>query len=357
MIGAERLFPPLDRRLKIPVRGASSLLQRKVCEANYAGSFEKASRLLDSLAGLNISAKRVQLITERVGAVLLTERDHTTSTFMQGTCQKPPPAAPVPLLVITADGGRVQTRQEDRARKWKENKVAVVYNAIPSPERQGEDYHGPKPIIRSLVATMASWEQLGDYASTLAEQRHYAYALKNIFISDGAPAIRSLRERCFIDATFVLDWAHAVEHLHQCALAAYGPGTKAETWAEQQKDRLWNGRITALISQITKQSRRLGLPPKSASENDPRRILANNVNYFTTNRDAMDYPTFRKNGWPIGSGIIESTIKQIGKRIKGTEKHWSMTGVEETMQVVTHLLSEDNTWDNFWQRCPLAFAA
>ena len=107
-----------------------------------------------------------------------------------------------------------------------------------------------------------------------------------------------------------------------------------------------------MFSEIEKQSERLGKPSKRAAENDPRRIVWNNLNYFRKNREAMDYPTFRKKGWPIGSGIIESTIKQIGKRMKGTEKHWDVAGADKTLQVVTHLISEDESWDNFWKRCP-----
>ena len=68
----------------------------------------------------------------------------------------------------------------------------------------------------------------------------------------------------------------------------------------------------------------------------------------------MDYPTFRKNGWPIGSGIIESTVKQVGKRLKGTEKHWNLSGAEAALQVTTHLIAEDGSWNEFWKRCPLA---
>ena len=82
VIGAGRLFPPLDRRLKIPARGGSARLQRKVCEANDAGSFEKAARLLRNLAGLSISPKRVQLITERVGEALREEEAGRTSRFL-----------------------------------------------------------------------------------------------------------------------------------------------------------------------------------------------------------------------------------------------------------------------------------
>jgi hypothetical protein len=53
-----------------------------VCEANDAGSFEKAARLLRNPARLPISAKRVQWITERVGKALRDEAQSHTERFL-----------------------------------------------------------------------------------------------------------------------------------------------------------------------------------------------------------------------------------------------------------------------------------
>ena len=309
-----------------------------------------------SLAGVRISPKEVQLITERIGRVLERERREGTDDYRRrrsgsgGGGRK----KGIPLLVTSLDGGRVQTRQDNPKEKWKEDKVAVVYEATPCPEVPGEEYHGPSARNRSVTATMAGWDALGDHASALADRRGYARALQKICISDGAASIASQRQRCFPDATFILDWTHAVEHLHQTAQAAFGTGPKAEPWYDRQKERLWNGHVQLIIAEIGRLARKAGPPPPRASETDHRRILATNLHYFKTNREGMDYPRFRKNGWPIGSGIVESTIKQLGKRLKGTEKHWEVSGAEATLQVMTHLISEDGSWDDFWCRCPMA---
>jgi hypothetical protein len=353
--GAGCLFPPLDRRLRIPRRGGSARFQRKVCEANLAGSFQKAARLLGSLAGVTISPKEVQLITERVGKLLEEERRQATENYLQSREASRPPRKQAPdLLVVTLDGGRVQTRQENPDEKWKEDKVGVVYEAVPCPEQPGPEYEGPPPGHRSITATMANWDCLGDHLSRLADRRGYAEATQKICLSDGAGSIASQRERCFPDATFILDHKHAVEHLHQTAQAAFGASDKAQAWFERQKERLWKGQLAPLLDEIARLSRRAGAPPKNAPETDRRRILQANAHYFKTNRDGMDYPTFRKNGWPIGSGIVESVIKQLGKRLKGSEKHWAIPGAEATLQVMAHLLSEDGSWNDFWKRCPLA---
>jgi hypothetical protein len=327
-----------------------------VCEANQAGSFEKASWLLKSLAGVEVSAKRAQLITERVGAELERERREQTERYLARQAPEPegPPAA---LLVITLDGGRVQTRQEDPETRWKEDKAGVVYDATPAPERAGVKYEGPALGTRSVVATMECWDKLGDALSAVAGRRGYAKAAQRVCVADGAASNRSVRDRCFPDAPFILDWSHAVEHLTQTAQAAFGPGARADAWRDHQKDNLWEGRRRSLISAIARLSRQAGGPPPKAAENDPRRILANNLAYFKTNYEAINYPRFRQKGWPIGSGIIESTIKQLGKRVKGTEKSWNVRGVEQTLQVVAHIISEDGVWDDFWQRCPLAKCA
>jgi hypothetical protein len=330
---------------------------RKVCEANLAGSFEKASRLLGSLGGLGVSAKQVQLMTERVGTLLATQRDAATADFLALQPSACPSAEPVALMVITADGGRVQTIQEDPDQKWKEDKIGVVYDAVPAPESPGLDYAGPSPLTRSVVATMEPWDTLGDHLSALADRRGYRRARQKVFISDGAGAIRSVRERCFPDAAFVLDWGHATHHLHQTAQAAFGTGPAAETWLQRQKTRLWNSRLEPFFKELTRVCETRGPAPPKARPEDPRRILATNLDYFHTNREGLDYAAFRRQGWPLGSGIVESTVKQVGLRVKGSEKHWAVPGVESTLQVVTHLLADDGAWDRFWKRHPLCKAA
>lgn len=148
---------------------------------------------MGSLAGVTISPKEVQRITERVGSVLESERREGTDDYLHrrsgsgGEGRKKGPA----LLVITLDGGRVQTRQDDPKEKWKEDKVAVVYEATPRPESPGEEYHGPAARNRCVTATMAHWDALGDHASALADRRGYAHAVQKICLSDGAGSIAS----------------------------------------------------------------------------------------------------------------------------------------------------------------------
>jgi len=347
---------------------------RKACAANRAGSFEKAGRRLKELAGIQISVKEVQLLSEKGGEAMAQEREEKRQAYLKGEPVKAP-LNPPELLVISADGGRVQTREPDPEKRWKEDKVGVVYRAHPCPQRPGSDYAGPPPIVQTHVATMQDWEAMGDYLSQEAAQRGHEQARPKVFIGDAAQGIQSLWQRCFCDAEFIIDWAHATGHLHAGSVAGFADTRKAQEGYERPEEALWEGRTSQVTRALQKLSRRLGKPRKNSPENDPRRIVARNIGYFRDHPAHMDYPRYRRNGWPIGSGVnvfgasagraaglkaarpaglcgkntVESTVKRLGLRVKGSEKQWSIPGGEAILMLMTALIAEDNRWETFWR--------
>jgi hypothetical protein len=52
------------------------------------------------------------------------------------------------------------------------------------------------------------------------------------------------------------------------------------------------------------------------------------LTYLQNHQDKMDYASYRRDGLPITSSHVESTVKLIGRRVKGTEKFWSEEGAE-----------------------------
>ena len=64
----------------------------------------------------------------------------------------------------------------------------------------------------------------------------------------------------------------------------------------------------------------------------------------------MDYPEYRRLGLPISSAPVESTIKQINRRVKGTEKFWLEGGAEAILQLRAAQLSQDDRWNRNWLR-------
>jgi hypothetical protein len=353
---------PLDEALGIPPSGPSVEAREKICHAAVVGrSFENGHEILEVQARIPLSAKHVRTLAENEGRDLVEQRDQEIGAYRQG--QLTVRAAPSPsLMVVAADGGRVQTRQPETEERWKEDKIGIVYDAMarPQPHAKPGEYEGARAQTKTYVATLENWESMGWMLRLEAERRGFAKAKAKVFVADGAQPIRELKNLHFPEATFVLDWAHAAQHLAGCAKAALGEGTpEAEAWYEKHKQWLWDGKTDQIIRNLRRLSEQAGPPRDSDVETSPRRLLYQNAfSYFPNNKEAMAYPAFRAQGWPIGSGVAEGSIKQFGLRMKGSEKFWNglprvrteTTGAEEMLALCALYHSEDGRWQHHWRR-------
>jgi len=356
---------PLDEALGIPSFGPSVEVMRKISHAAAtARSFGMAADILKEHAGIEMSAKQVRVNSEAEGARAAAARALEVESFRKGA-QIAGPGAAADLIVVTADGGRIQTRQSDKDKEddekggvWKEDKVGGVYDASPRKDpaaRKAPEYDGAKALMKTYAATMQSWDEFGYMLRVEAQKRGYMEAKEKLFISDGAQSLRTFRQDHFREATFILDWYHAVEHLSGCAKAAFAENTEEYVaWYKRVKKKLWAGNLDGVIESIEKESARVGKPQPKEHESSPRVILHRNIGYFSDNRDGMDYPRFRAEGWPIGSGVAEGAVKQFGMRLKGSEKFWNGfgfgPGAEEMLALCALHRSEDGRWEEYWRR-------
>ena len=352
---------PLDEALGIPPFGPSVEARQKICHAAAtARSFDMAAEILEEQGGIKLSAKQVRVISEMEGNSLAEQRAQEVKLFRGGN-PIAGPKKPPELIVVVADGGRIQTRQTDDEQEggaWKEDKVGAIYEATPHRDpdaREAEKYEGAKAQTKTFSASLAGWDEFGWMLCVEAMRRGYAQAKEKLFISDGAESLRTLRQNHFHDATFILDWYHAVEHLAGCGKAAFGENTdEYAAWYKKMKKKLWMGDLDGVIRAIEKESARVGKPQPKEHESSPRVILHRNIGYFRDNRKGMDYPRFRVEGWPIGSGVAEGAVKQFGMRLKGSEKFWNGfgdgMGAEEMLALCALHRSEDGRWKAYWNR-------
>ena len=351
---------PLDEALGIPSFGPSVEVVQKISHAAVtARSFEMAAEILKEHSGIELSAKQVRVSSESEGKRVAAERAREVELFRKGEKIVGPSEAP-DLIVVTADGGRIQTRQSDKEEggEWKEDKVGAIYDASPLKDpaaREAEDYDGAKALSKTFAATMQSWEEFGGMLCMEAYKRGYVEAKEKLFISDGAQSLRTFRQINFPEATFILDWYHAVEHLSDCAKAAFGEATdECAAWYKRMKTKLWMGELDGVIRAIEKESNRVGKPQPKEHEGSPRVVLHRDIGYFSENRKGMDYPRFRAEGWPLGSGVAEGAVKQFGMRLKGSEKFWNGfgcgMGAEEMLALCALHRSEDGRWKDYWGR-------
>jgi len=279
-------------------------------------------------------------------------RDDTeVRAFEQGSRPAWPLNSPE-LLVIGMDGGRVQTREKQggNGSRWREDKVCAITSYVPGDGTAG---HRPEPLVTTYVATMGKTEAFGKLVHVEAERRGLRQAKTVLVMGDGGNWIDPLSDRERLHDHRIVDYYHAAEHLYEAARAALGKEASASlVLAEQLKDLLWDGQREQVISILKTHADRLGPPQESDGPDHPRRVLANNVGYFQKHRHHMNYPTYRRKGWPIGSGVTESAVKLFNKRVKGTEQFWSIPGVESILSLRALWLSQDGRWKRYWNTRP-----
>ena len=174
-----------------------------------------------------------------------------------------------------------------------------------------------------------------------------------LFISDGGNWTDPLVKREFPEAERIIDFRHTAEHLYAGARALLGsenPAAKerGETWVGLLRE----GRFETLLKGLPAASARAGPPQAADGREHPRRVLANNVAYFQQHREHIRYPEYRRKGWPIGSGGVEGAIKQVSKRVKGSEQSWQAAGLEAILALRALWLSTDGRWSRYWSNRP-----
>jgi hypothetical protein len=147
----------------------------------------------------------------------------------------------------------------------------------------------------------------------------------------------------------ILDFLHLLAYLYDAAHAYRGKDV-ARGWKtyEQWLRWAWSGKVGDVLSSLHTASKELA--KKGPAGADRKRTIDEALTYVTNNRGRMDYPEYRRLGLPISSAPVESTIKQLNRRVKGSEKFWLEGGAEAMLQLRATQWSEDGRWQTNWSR-------
>jgi len=211
----------------------------------------------------------------------------------------------------------------------------------------------PESLFRTCLSSLATSEKFGWMMAAEADSRGFYRAAKRAFVSDGLAYNWTIQQTHFSSFTPILDFVHVVEHVY--AAARHVRNDEKEIWQLhlQWAEACWQGRVGEVLSQLRGEQQRIGTPPADAAENDPRKIIAEAIVYFQNNAQRMDYPRYRREGLPITSALMESFVKELNHRVKGTEKFFNDgPSGEAILQVRAAALCDDNRLETHLQTRP-----
>jgi hypothetical protein len=229
---------------------------------------------------------------------------------------------------MSLDGGMVNIRGEG----WKEMKIGTVGEVILKPHH---DHHTNAPMELPQVVNTAYTAVLGDVKTfapalwSLAVRHAVPTAKDSAVTADGAEWIWNLVDDYFPDSLQIVDWYHATQHLAEAAQTLFpDQSEKAERWLKQRKDDLFQGKLHCITTPLDQAD------------------LSDHSRYFHTHQRRMQYQEFREDGWPIGSGTVESACKQFKARLTGPGMRWSRLNAQRMLIIRSAVLS--NEFDSLW---------
>jgi hypothetical protein len=390
-------------------------------------SFAEARDTLTHLTELTVSVKQVERVTERSGGERVAERDAAAATFqalpLVDKFAAPPGVTPSELVVVMADGGRLQIREppvaaapapapavvaateldwdEEPVPKtghWREDKVGLLLTMhsavsaadpcpdipasfldvvrIPKLARQlkknakatqeavadtdepevaeqalhsDTTYQPPQVQQRRVVAARGRWSAFAPLLATAAWAWGFQGATRQAFVADGSANNWKLQRRFFGSFVPILDFIHALSYVFAAAMAGQ---PFALGWAcyQQWIRWVWQGQVGQVLAALRKRQTELGLPDKDEPETSPRQVVSKALTYLSNHQDKMKYDDYRRQGLPLTSSLMESVVKQVNRRVKGSEKFWSEAGSEAVLQLRADQLSDGEPLAAFWKR-------
>jgi hypothetical protein len=207
----------------------------------------------------------------------------------------------------------------------------------------------PEIQRRRVVASRQGVEAFGPLLAAAAWSMGLFGAKRQAFVGDGSSENWGVWKRYFPRWVAVLDFLHALTYVYAAAMAGR---SFAEGWPVYDRwiRWVWAGQVSRVIEELTARQQELGEPTKDDKEGSPRCDVAEALTYLGNQQDKMRYDAYRKQGLPLMSSHVESTVKQINYRVKGTEKFWSEEGAEAILQLRADYLSDDEPMEEFWQR-------
>ena len=339
---------PGDEELGIIRTSCSPGIQRQAARLGAKESFREVARDLRELAGVRLSRKDAERISERIGEDM--ERWDKAQRDSIRFMEPPPPETPktIATLYIEYDGTGVpmvkketkgrKGKQKDGSSKTREAKIGCVFTQAAFDEK-GRPIRDP--ATTTFTGAIESCDPFGARIYAEAVRRGLFEAQRVVVLSDGAEWIKNIAQTHFGHATHIIDLYHAREHLVDLCKLLFDRDLKR---FNRYKDRWWDLLDDGNIEELLEQARAF-LPKDQRAGKDARR----EIGYFEKNKGRMRYAQFKAQGMFVGSGVIEAGCKAvIGQRLKQSGMEWTVRGANAIIALRCATVS--GRTEDYWEQ-------
>jgi len=316
---------PFSEQAGIRCRGYSTPFQRRITDFGAEKSFERAAQQIEEHYGLDISPSTVRRITEQHGQHLQEQSDFNIGTPAEVCTHQliaETDGTMIPIVHFDLEGDADQ--RKTRVTCWKEGRLSLVFK--------------PGDIAPTYGATMGSPEEVGLQLSQCALSAGLDNKTQIHGVGDGASWIANQMDVTFgANATYTIDFYHLCDYL---SAASKRCAADARAWLDQQKARLKEGELEAVLTELKLHRE----PDTVVDENAPVRVCER---YILNRPGQFNYLDAIERGLPIGSGKIESGHRHvIQERLKISGAWWKTENVGKMLALRT--TRTNGNWNDYW---------
>ena len=365
---------PLDASADLPERCYSYLLQEWMDTLSIRDSFKESEITLSKLLGLKVSSSRLEVVNRDTAKHYdkFYEEKKLPPSDKEGVIQVVQfDGKGVPVIKKEAAKLKARNGKGEKRQKKKEAMVGVSYTVNKNvrtplevadnliyPERKKAKKEADEKAdvivlrppkaqnIRRMASLERSKKEVAEEIMEDAQKRNPDNKRPWVVVMDGALGLWNLVAKtfCGTDYVGVLDIIHVLEYLWMAGNAIYGEkDPKTEKWVYKKLLSILQGKVGRVIGGLKQTLKKQKKLSKSKQE-----AIEKVIRYFENHRQWMDYDKYLKEGFPIGSGVVESTCGHTVKdRMEGTGRRWSIEGAESTLLLRSVYTSSD--WNIYWE--------
>jgi hypothetical protein len=299
-------------------------------------SFAEAAAELGQLKGVRVAAATARRGTERDGAVYAALQDAEAARVL---ADPPPPRRGPATQQVSVDGAMVPLADGS----WREVRTLAIGTVVPRPEAGTVRCEALSYFSRMVDAATFTTLAAGE-----VHRRGVETAGRVALVVDGADWEQRFADAHCPQAVRILDFPHGAQRLSDVAEAVWGAQAAGQAWAAAQRVTLRDGRPEAVLAAIRTLPLAAARDATRASQVQ-QEVLA----YLEPRLGQMQYATFRAQGFPIGSGIVECANKRVVEaRLKGAGRRWAEANVNPMVALRGALCSD--RWDEAWAQIAAA---
>jgi hypothetical protein len=359
-------FVPLDVILNLPVRCYSYYLSEVVNLLDINGAYLEGVKLLEKFFGLKLSVSAVETISSESakGYEDYYDLKHTLPNAGRKEDFTVVSFDGKGVPMIKEEGAKIKGRQGkgEKKQKKKEALVGVKYTVnanvrtpeevadnlvYPDKKKQGKK---PKPVERAQdIRYIASVEKPKREVMEEIKQE-----VKNgdfnkaplVCVMDGAKHLWDLFIEIFKEINnkvLILDIIHVLEYIWLIAHIKYKEGSdEGKRYVYEKLLLILQGKVASYILEL--QNEMLSGSWKKSQQETFLKVIT----YFKNHKQYMKYDQCLSQGYPIGSGVVESACSHVVKdRMEITGARWRICGAEPILRLRSVVKSND--WDAYWQ--------